>query len=502
MSGTITFSKIPTTLLLPGVFAEFDPQGGNSNQPYRSLIIGQKLASGAAPVGVPLICSGAADAVIQGGAGSHLAIATAFYIAGDDFGELWYLPLADDSAAVAATGLFTVTAVPTDAAVIPLYITGVLVPVKVSPSATSTVTLVAAAIVAAVNANLNLPVTAANTAGAVTITAKNKGPIGNDLDYRLSYYGIQGGDVMPTGLAMTGILSGTGTQLTGGAQNPTTFAAALANLSDQAFDFVCQPYVDAVSLNAWQSFMDDNTGRWAWDHMVYGGGFSAMRGTYGAATAFGVTRNDPAMDITPIYDAPQPVWAWAARIMADCAVSLRANPAVPLQYLIHDTLMPPPLASRFISDERQVLLQDGMSTFTVNAAGQVVSERHVTTYQTNASGEPDTSYQDVETRYTLAYVCRDLKSYIQGLYGRKIFVDDNTRLSGTVNNAIVMPSMIKASVISRYRYLEGLGLVQDGDAFAAAVQVQKTGSMARVYWPGDLANQLRQVAFAIAFSKT
>lgn len=500
VTPNITFQKIPSNLLIHGTFAEIDPQGGNSNQPYRSLIIGQKLASGLAPANIPLISAGPADAVIQGGRGSHLALATADYVAGDSFGELWYLPLADDPAAVAATLPFTIGGSPTTASVIPLYVDAVLVPVDAA--AGDTPTIVAASIVAAINADLDLPVTAAAVAGLVTLTARNKGLIGNDIDVRLAYLGTQGGEVLPAGLTFTGILAGTGTQLTGGLQNPTALASALANLADLSFDFVFFPYTDTASLNAWQTFMDDDTGRWSWEKMVYGGAFAAMRATYGTATSFGMARNDPAIDITPVYDSPQSPRTWAARIMADCAVSLRANPAVPLQELVHDTLMPPPVPNRFTAEERNTLLQDGLSTFTVNSAGQVISDRHVTTYQTNAAGEPDTSFQDVETRYTLAYVCRDLVAYLSGLYSRKIFVANNTRLSGTVNNAVVMPSMIKASVISRYTFLEGQGLVQNSAAFAAAVQVQKVGSMARIYWPGDLANQLRQIGIAIAFTKT
>ena len=299
---------------------------------------------------------------------------------------------------------------------------------------------------------------------------------------------------------MTGIQIGTGTQLAGGTQNPTALLTALDNLSDQAFDFVVFPYTDSASLNAWQTFMDDNSGRWAWDKMIYGGGFSAYRGTYGAATAFGTTRNDPAMAMMPFYDAPEPAWLWAANLTAYCAVSSKAHPSIPMQDIVID-MLPPPVQNRFTDDELNTLLGDGMCAFKV-AGGQVVINRMVTTYQTDAADLPDDSYQDVESRYQLAFAMRDLRTYLSGLYSRKIWVDDNTRLSGTVNNAVAMPSMVKASTISRYRFLEGYGVVQDGDAFAAAVQVQKVGSAAKIYWPGDLANQLRQIEIGVFFSKT
>lgn len=97
---------------------------------------------------------------------------------------------------------------------------------------------------------------------------------------------------------------------------------------------------------------------------------------------------------------------------------------------------------------------------------------------------------------------RDLRTYLQTIYSRKIWVDDNTKLSGSINNAVAMPSMVKASTISRYRYLEQLGIVQDSDIFAEQVQVQKDGSAARIYWPGDLSNQLRQIEIGVFFTKT
>ena len=112
--------------------------------------------------------------------------------------------------------------------------------------------------------------------------------------------------------------------------------------------------------------------------------------------------------------------------------------------------------------------------------GQVVINRLPTNYQLDPQGDPDNSYQDTESRYQLMYAARDLKVYLSSLYSRKIWVDDNTKLSGSINNAVAMPSMLKASCISRYR-LPGadLGIVQDADAFAAGLVVEKRGSAAQ-----------------------
>ncbi len=505
MSGSaaanITFQTIPSNLRNHGAFVEFVPQANSGQQNYRTLVIGQKTAAGIATPGVPLISAGVQDAIVQGGQGSMLHLMTKRYRDADSFGELWYLPLQDDAASVAAQTGVGVTGTATASGVLSLYVAGVLVPVLVT--AGQGAAQVAAAIVAAVAANPDLPVTAALGTGApaVGFLAKNKGAAGNDIDLRLNYYGAANGEVTPPGIGLSDVLSGTGTQLVQGAQNPTTLAAALANLADKPFDFVVFPYTDPASLNAWQLFMDGNSGRWSWDQMLYGGAFAGYRGNLAQSVTFLTGRNDAAISITPVYDAPEPSWLWAARLCGDCAVSLRANPAVPLQELVTD-LLPPPLANRFTPDECNALLFDGGSTFTVNAASQVVTNRMITTYQLNAAGVPDDSWLDVETRYTGAYVARDLRGYLLSKYPRKIFVDDSTRITGAMNNAVVTPSMVRASVINRYRYLEGLGLVQDSDAFAAAVQVQKVGSMCRILWPGDFANQLRQFGIQIDFSKT
>ena len=502
MSGTVTLTKIPSTLLRHGTFVEINSAGNTATQVQRTLIVGQVLSSGAlftAP-NLPVISSGPLDAKAQGGRGSMLALLTAKYKIADNSGQVWYLPLLDDPNSQAASLSFVITTAATVSGTIPLMVAGVPVPVGVSAAMTTAAT--ASAIVAAINVNLDLPVMAAigATSSTVTVTAKNKGLAGNDLDLRLAYYGTTGGDVMPTGLAITGLLIATGTQLTGGTQNPTALLTALDNLADQAFDFVVFPYTDAVSLNVWQTFMDNNTGRWSWDRMLYGGGFNGFRGTYGAATAFGVTRNDPAMATLPVYDAPEPSWIWAARITGDYAVSCRANPAVPFQDIVTD-LLPPPIQNRFTGDELETLLGDGLGAYEV-IGGQVVINRLPTNYQLDAQGDPDNSYQDVESRYQLTYAARDLKTYLSSLYSRKIWVDDNTKLSGTINNAVAMPSMLKASCISRYRYLEQLGIVQDADVFAAGLVVQKVGSAARIYWDGDLSNQLRQIEIGIFFTKT
>jgi phage tail sheath gpL-like len=234
--------------------------------------------------------------------------------------------------------------------------------------------------------------------------------------------------------------------------------------------------------------------------MLYGGAFSAYRGTLGQCTAFGNSRNDQHMSIMSFNDSPDPSWVWAAQVGAACANSLRVDPGLPLQY-ITTQLKAPPVASRFDIGERNTLLYDGMSTFRTGDDGSVTIERMCTTYQKNAAGATDDSYLDVETMYGLMYVARDLANYLLTRYARKKLVSDTTQILAGSN--CVNAPMIKASVCAEYRALEAGGYVQNSAQFAAGVVVENAGSgLVKILAPVDLVNQLRQIAILLQFRKS
>jgi phage tail sheath gpL-like len=326
---TIPFKNIPSNIRVPLFYAEVDNSQANSGQiNQRALIIGQVTAAaitaGTVP-NVPVISQGAADAISVGGAGSMLALMTAAYRQNDQFGEVWYLPLADDAGGTAAIGSLNFTAAATVAGTLYFYIGGVRIAQPVLT--TQTAAQLATALAALINATPNLPVTAA-VDGVVTtkvnITALHKGLAGNDIDLRVNYLGTRGGEALPTGLAVTIV------QMTGGATNPT-LTTALANLGSQTFDFIACPYTDATSLDALKNLLNDTTGRWAWNQQLYGHFYAAYRGTLGAQTTLGTSRNNQHGTIMGFNDSPTPNWIWAAALTGAAAGSLRVDPALPLQ---------------------------------------------------------------------------------------------------------------------------------------------------------------------------
>jgi phage tail sheath gpL-like len=289
------------------------------------------------------------------------------------------------------------------------------------------------------------------------------------------------------------------TPMAGGTANPD-FSTALGNLSSQAMDFICLPYNDTASLDQMKDFLADDVGRWSWEQMVYGGAFSAFRGTLGECTAFGLGRNDQHMSVVAYNGSPDPVWIWATEACAASAASLRVDPGLPLQY-INTTLQAPPIPARWSLGERNTLLYDGMSTFRVGDDGTVIVERMATTYQHNAAGAADNSYLDVETMYGLMFVARQMSDYLLTRYARKKLVSDQTPILYGSN--CVNAPMIKASVIVDYRALEQQGYVQNSATFARTVAVENAGNgLVKILAPVDLVNQLRQIAILLQFRKS
>ncbi|MBB4863351.1 phage tail sheath gpL-like [Pseudomonas nitritireducens] len=489
---TVPFSNIPSNLRVPLFYAEVDNSQANSGaQNQRTLIIGQITSSGNAVAGTPVLGQGVSDAKAKGGSGSMLALMTAAYVAADGFGEVWFLPLADAAGATAATGTVAITGTPSATGVVSLYIAGQLVSQVVTAS--DTAASVATALAALVNATADLPVTAAAATSTVTLTAKNKGLAGNDIDVRLNYQGTAGGEATPAGLSIAV------TAMAGGATNPT-LDTALANLGDEPFDFIVSPYTDTASLNALKNLLNDQSGRWSYASQLYGHVFAALRGTLASLATAGTARNNQHETILGFNDSPSPAWIWAADLAGTAAVALRADPGRPLQTLALRTVLAPPIASRFDLGERNTLLWDGISTFMVQSDGTVALENVITTYQKNGFGSPDDSYLQIETLFLLMYVLRQQRALVTSKYARVKLAANGTRFAP--GSAIVTPAIIKADLVAQYQQLEYDGFVQGAAEFAKALIVEKNSSNPNrvdVLWPGTLINQLRIFALLAQF---
>lgn len=475
------FNHIPSDIRVPLFYAEVDNSQANSaTQEMRTVLFGQMLAAGTGTANQLTFVSRTDDAKTLYGEGSILARMHEAYRAIDPFGEVWCVGVAD-ATGTNATGTLALTGPATAAGTIHLYIAGQKVAVSVSSG--DSADTIGEAIEAAVNAQGSLPVTASNTSGTVTFTAKHDGTLGNDIRIQLNYRGLAGNEALPAGVGATI------TAMASGATDPS-LTNALAALGDEPFDFIIHPWTDTTSLDAFKTLMNDSTGRWSYLKKIYGHCYSAKRGTAGDLVTFGDGRNDQHHTITAMETTmPNPCWEVAAATGARNAVFLRADITRPTQTGELNGILPAVAGSRFTISEKQSLLSNGMAT-TMYGGGYVRIERAVTTYQKNANNLPDDSYLDSEDLHKIAYVLRDLESAITSKYGRAALANDGTRFGP--GRLIVTPAIARGEILARAYALEEMGLLENIETMKQYLIVERSGNnRLNVLYPPDMVNSLR-----------
>ena len=459
----ISFPNIPQNQRVPLFYADVDAsQANTATTVQRTLLIGQKTAAGTGAQDSVNLASSVSGVATLAGVNSRLSADYQAYRLNDSSAEVWVGLLVDDAGATAATGTLTFSGTPTASGTVNVYLGGTRYALPVST--TQTATQMAAALVALVNADATCPVTASNAAGVVTFTADSKGPLGNDFPIAVNFYGLPDEPPVP-GLTIAVVA------MASGATTPV-ISNLLVSLADRAFDCIVCPYNDVTTLDALKAFLNDSTGRWAYSQQIYGHVFYPKVGTLSALVTFGDTRNnqhETCYGMPP--GSPMSSSMWAAANAATDMVSLRADPARPVAGLVVQGIIAPPLANRFVMEDRNTLLFNGISTFTVGDDGSVAREQTITTYQENTFGSPDDSYLKVQTLFNLMFQLRYMKTRITTKFARMKLADDGTPAGPGTN--IVTPNIIRAEEISAYGDLVELGLAQDADFFSQNVVVQR-----------------------------
>lgn len=488
----VSFNSIPNDIRVPLFYAEMDNSMANTaTESMRRLLIGQVNDNSTAPeINKLTLINNESLAKNIGGTGSQFAQMYSQWIKCDPMGEIWALPLQNTTGSAAA-GTIKFGGSAAKAGLINLYIGGTRVRATVIVGDTGAT--IASNVVAAILSNVDLPVTATANEDTVTITCKWTGESGNDIGLLLNLLGRNSGEALPDGVTaeITAMSGGTGTP---------DLTEAFANLGDEAFEFICFPFTDTASLNAAQELMNDGSGRWSYMKQLYGHVYSAKRGTVGELVSLGRSRNDQHITIAGFEkETPEPFWVIAAALTARSAIFLSNDPARPTQTGVLTGIQAAPASSRFLMNERQSLLMNGIATIKYSAGVQQI-ERSVTTYQKNAYGQADNSYLDSETLHTSSYVINFIKTRITSKYGRHKLASDGTRFGA--GQAIVTPSVIRAELIAAYGELEMLGIVENADLFAQYLIVERDANdsnRVNVLFPPDYVNQLRVFALLNQF---
>ncbi|WP_299733990.1 phage tail sheath subtilisin-like domain-containing protein [uncultured Endozoicomonas sp.] len=485
---SISFNDIPNTVRVPLAYIEIDNTGAISGTPapqYKAMFFGQMLTTGTAVAGEPVRITSPSQAEQLFGAGSMLATMFRFGKQANDNLETWAIPLAESASGNAAGGSVTVTGTAATGGTIQLMIAGERVPVGVT--AGDDASAMAASIAGAISVNPRLPVTASAAAAKVTITCKWKGETGNDIDLRANYYT---GEALPDGVGLAIEVMETGSG------NPD-ITDALAGMGDEWYQAIIMPFTDTPNMNALEQEMLE---RWGPMKQIDNICYCAFRGNHGETGTFGNSRNQFLASCLGTNIAPQPPYIWASVYGMIAAASLSIDPARPLQTLRLPGILPPQVSLRWTNVERELLLHDGIATYSIASGDVVQIEREISFYQENSFGDPDPSYLDITTPATLSYIRYATRTRITQKFPRHKLADDGSRFGP--GQAIVTPGIIRGELLALFTELETKGLVENFDKYKASLVVQRNAddrNRLDVLAHPDIVNQLRIFAGKLQF---
>ena len=396
-SENISFDQIPASIRKPGKYFEFNTKLAVRTLPaniQRMLIIAQRLASGAVDALVPTKIFSDAEAASAFGAGSPAHLMTRAAIKANPYLDLTVCALNDATTAVAATGAVTITGAAASSGSLVVYVGAQRIEVGIA--ATNTAADIAALLNAELGKNPDLPVVATVTDGVVTLTAKNKGALGNGIGVSAS--------ITASGTTATV------TAMSGGAVDPV-LADALAAVVGEQYHIYAAPYNDATSYADLKVQLDLVSGPMEQRPSVAVMGFV---GGLASATTLGAALNHGRICLPYLrYTAASPAQSLACEIASAFAavMAFEEDPARPLNTLALAGVAPPAVADRLSRTEQESCLYNGVTPLEVSPdGGSVQIVRAVSTYVQDAQGVADISLLDITTIRTLDYVrkaCRE-----------------------------------------------------------------------------------------------
>lgn len=485
---SVSFNEVSPSLLVPGFWTEFDNSaaGGETAMPWKVLIVGQQTNNAASEV-TQIFSDDAADAKF--GKGSQIALMIRAFRKNNSMMPLFALPIADKSNGIAATKTLTITGTAQESGSIRLYIGGQSVSVSVVEN--DAVAAIAKSIADEVNAKTNLPMTASNNAGVVTLTAKNKGL--SNIDVRVNY---GAGEVLPKGVSVA-IANGTN-----GASNPSLEEIKVKDaIKGYWFNVIISGLNDEDNITYLKEELED---RWTATNqktgvLFYGKSFVSADPVNEAVTYYNGKNSQLLMPIS-LIGSPTTEFEIAAAVASVCSQKAEIDPAIPLSNWAVKGIIAPSEQDDLGLAEKNTLLQSGCALIDAASDRTIYLRRMVTTYKQNAAGGADTSYQQLETIFTLSYIRWDWNNMMSTKYPHAKLGNDGDEYGA--GQVVMTPKNGKAEALARFRYWMEKGLVQNYEDFKANLVVERNATNKNrldFLLPVTLMNQLFTCASLVQF---
>lgn len=488
----ITFREVSSVILTPGAFSEVDNSGavrGTPRRPWKALLVGQKL-TGSATAGQPYLVEKGNETDLFG-YNSILASMVRHWKKIMPGAELFAIGLAD-AAGTKAAGDWTITGTATKAGELVFYFAGrrLAVPVAVGDTAAAVATAALALLQAVADSPL---VFTSGGSGVITATAQHFGTQGNQIKLGTV---LHDGEAVPAGLAVAV------TQPTGGATDPD-FTTAVTGMGEDQYNTIALGISSKTEIDKFTAELES---RWGGMRDIYGALFTCATGTQGSLTTLGNSYNTwvhtlIGIPVSGLVFAPHEL---ATRVAASNHAQTERDPALSQQgHSLGADCYAPHRAVRFTRAQRDILLSDGVSTLKPASDGRYVIERLVTTYQTNGSGIPDPSYQDLTSVRTLDYLRYSWKARMLLRFGNvKLAKESASGYVYPTGANVVTPSGIRSECIALAYDWRDAGLIEDVETFVANMLVEINGSdpnRCDMLLPVDVINNLLVSAARIAY---
>lgn len=488
---TVPFNQISGGIVAP-IFAFEVNSGGTFEAESRIVLVGHKTSAGAMSTDTPVFAASQEAVDALAGPTSILRDMYRRARANAPAEEIWIAAAPDTG--TAQTWTLTVGAIPAAGGIGVVDIAGERVQIAIAAGATAST--VATDLAAAVNAHYDeltkatLPVTAAAATNVVTLTAAHKGTIFADLDIWADPSVT--GNLFATALTIAAATAGAGTP-----DLSTLFAA----LGDDEWTTIVCPFSDDTNLQRARDLLGDVSGRWSWSRQSYGHLWTVKTDTAAALVTWGEALTDDRHvtglgRIASSGDAT-PAWGWLASYTALQAAWLHDGASGNVsrnqtgRALVY--VKAPRSRSKWPSHAtRNALLKARVSTWSV-VNGVVAVDKAVTMSKKNALGQTDTTFRDVQALYQLVYALKFFRFRLSVEHGQKAIASTNP--GG--NAAISTPNDIRATFVHAYGALVTRGVLEDLDAFASAIRVERdadASNRVNVLAPLDRVNPLDVIA--------
>lgn len=475
----ITFSEIANDIKTPGVYMEIDDKLlslGLSGKEGVGLVLGQKLAEGTAAYDKVYTVYSPEDATELGGIGSEI----------DRMAQIWFknnennalkIVAVEQTSGQAATYNITFGGENIKAGQTYLLIGGYQVQIDVAEG--DTPEEIAAALIEGINETGRMPFTASSVAeqtSQLLLTAKHKGTAYNKIPMILNYYD---GQKTASGLTIT---------IAEGAEGSgnVSLAEALAVLGDEYFTDGITNYNDDANIRLLRDVLAERFK--AMQHNAASIHLPFM-GTFSEYITKAASINSMHIVLHPCLESVSMPDEFVAASVAAITYRTQLNPGLQYRGMKLNGILPAKKA--LTQKERNLFLNNGVSTVTVDTSGNVYLERTVTTYVKNAQNQKTESWLDLWKVKLVTYLRYSFINHMAAAFPCfKLAGDDFEVQEG---QEVATPLTIKAETMVWAKMCQKAALIEKLNEIIAAINSSDQNRADELIRP-NLINNLMVIA--------